>query len=128
MRLLLDTHVLLHALAGGDDLSGTARSAIASQDSLAFVSAASVWEISIKRRIGKLEVSADLGETVVASRFEPLDVTFRHAEAAGALPLHHRDPFDRMLVAQAQLEGLTLVTDDPHISRYAVHTMPASGA
>jgi len=89
------------------------------------VSAVSVWEISIKITTGKLRVGADLPDAVERSWFVPLPVTAEHGWAAGALPLHHRDPFDRLLVAQAQLEGLTIVTRDPAISHYQVAVLPA---
>jgi PIN domain nuclease of toxin-antitoxin system len=89
------------------------------------VSAASVWEISIKTALGRLRVPDDLLGAARAARFAPLPVTWEHGLAAGLLPPHHRDPFDRMLVAQAQLEGLAIVTRDPRIGRNAVETLPA---
>ena len=122
MNLLLDTHAVLWWLAD-TELSAEARSAIADADRVVAVSAASVWEISIKRRLGKLEAPAQVVEAIAASRFEPLAITLDHADAAGALPQHHRDPFDRMLVAQARVEGLTLVTRDPAIGAYDVDTL-----
>lgn len=119
MNLLLDTHTLLWWLAG-DGLSADVVATIADPDHVVAVSAASVWEISIKRRLGKLDAPPDVVDAIGASRFEPLDITSAHADAAGALPPHHRDPFDRMLVAQARAEGLTIVTRDPAISVYDV--------
>ena len=90
-----------------------------------FVSAASIWEVGIKRVSGKLQVADNFVELVRRSGYTDLPVTFRHAEIAASLPLHHRDPFDRMLIAQAQVEGLTLVTDDSEIARYQVPILPA---
>jgi PIN domain nuclease of toxin-antitoxin system len=89
------------------------------------VSAASVWEISIKHRTGKLRPPVEDVVGDLARRFASLPITSEHAWAAGALPLHHRDPFDRILVAQAQLEGFTLVTRDPKIARYPVAVLAA---
>jgi PIN domain nuclease of toxin-antitoxin system len=89
------------------------------------VSAASAWEIELKRNLGRLDAPTDLVEQVTASRFAPLAITLEHAAAAGRLPLHHRDPFDRLLVAQARLEGLTLVTRDDDIRRYDVAVLRA---
>lgn len=90
-----------------------------------FVSAACVWEASIKIAGGKLKLPMPLRETLEASRFAALDITHDHAMAAGALPLHHKDPFDRMLIAQAQLEALTLVTTDRELAAYDVALLPA---
>jgi len=89
------------------------------------VSAASFWEIEIKRRLGWLDAPEEPVEMARAYGFAPLDVTAEHAMHAGRLPLHHGDPFDRMLVAQAQLEGLILVTADEQLRRYEVPTMDA---
>ena len=125
MRLLLDTHALLWALAQPRRLSARARAAIASADSEVFVSAASAWEIAIKRAIGKLTAPADLEAILDQTGIERLPITVSHALAAGALPLIHSDPFDRMLVAQARIEGLTLVTRDPHIAAYDVAVLQA---
>lgn len=119
MALLLDTHALLWWLAG-ETLEDEAAARIADPQTLVAVSAASIWEASIKRALGKLDVPSSLADAVVASGFEPLPITARHAERAGALPTHHRDPFDRMLVAQADLEGLTLVTRDASFEPYGV--------
>lgn len=89
------------------------------------VSAASVWEIAIKRQIGKFTYPRKIVDAITANGFEQLAVTIYHAEAAGALPFHHADPFDRMLIAQARIEGLVLVTSDPHIAPYGVPTLQA---
>jgi PIN domain nuclease of toxin-antitoxin system len=82
-----------------------------------------MWEISIKRSLGKLKAPEDLLSTIEASGFRELPVTFVHADQAGGLPPHHRDPFDRMLVAQAQVEGLTIVTHDSVIAKYGVRIL-----
>jgi PIN domain nuclease of toxin-antitoxin system len=123
--LLLDTHVLLWWLANDPSLGEEAREGISAPDSLVFVSAATAWEISVKQALGKLDVPSDLLRQVELNRFEPLPITDSHAYAAGALPRHHDDPFDRMLVAQAVAEGLTLVTRDPRMDNYDVSTLVA---
>lgn len=125
MRLLLDTHVLLWWLADDPALSVQARRLIANEPEV-LVSAASVWEIAIKRALGKLEVPEDLLEAIDASGIGRLPIGLEHAVIAGALPRHHDDPFDRMLVAQARHEGLTLLTSDARIASYAVAVLPAS--
>jgi PIN domain nuclease of toxin-antitoxin system len=84
------------------------------------VSAATVWEIEIKRALNRIRAPADVPELVDESGFERLDITFEHAREAGALPLHHGDPFDRMLIAQARVEGLVLATADERLQRYDV--------
>ena len=125
MRLLLDTHALLWWLADDPTLSAEARKAIADAGSVVYVSAASAWEIAIKRSLGKLEAPEELDEALAANAFAPLPITIGHALAAGRLPNHHQDPFDRMLVAQAMAEGLTLVTRDENIAKYDVATLRA---
>jgi PIN domain nuclease of toxin-antitoxin system len=125
MRLLLDTHVLLWWLADDPALSKPARALIASEPEV-FASAASAWEIAIKRALGKLEAPEDLLPALEAEGIRRLPIDFEHAAVAGTLPRHHDDPFDRMLVAQAQREGLTLLTSDDRISQYAVTVLPAS--
>lgn len=125
-RLLLDTHALLWWLSGDSSLGERARAAIADPRNVVFVSAASGWEISIKRAIGKLRVEAeDLDSIVEEEGFTHLPITFFHGTQAGTLPQHHKDPFDRMLVAQAQAEGLTIVTADAEISDYGVQVLAA---
>jgi PIN domain nuclease of toxin-antitoxin system len=119
VSLLLDTHVLLWWL-DGTALPDAVEASIADAGTLVVVSAASVWEAAIKSALGKLVMPEALSEAVADEGFEPLAITFDHAERAGALPAHHRDPFDRMLVAQAQAEGLTLVTHDPAFEPYEV--------
>ena len=125
MRLLLDTHVVLWWLADDKRLSAAARDQIFLAEE-ARVSAATVWEIAIKRALGRLEVPDDYLDHVEHNRFRPLAITFEHAEAAGALPRHHDDPFDRMLVAQSRVEGLTLVTADRRLGEYGVAVLAAA--
>ena len=125
MRLLLDTHVLLWWLADDPSLGEEARTGISDPGSSVFVSAATVWEVSIKQALGKLEAPSDLLHQVELNRFEPLSMTVSHAYTAGALPRHHDDPFDRMLVAQAMKEDLVLLTGDPRMSSYGVETVAA---
>ena len=128
MRLLLDSHTLLWWWE--DDrprLGPQTQALIADAANEVFVSAATIWELAIKRATGKLQTPADLEAAVRLSGFIELPITFQHAERAGGLPLLHRDPFDRMLVAQAQAESLTLITGDASIARYAVPTLNAAG-
>jgi PIN domain nuclease of toxin-antitoxin system len=125
VSLLLDTHVLLWWLADDQTLTPGARSAIAAGQNLVFVSTASAWEISIKRSLGKLDAPSDLVDQIERNRFQPLSITVDHAYAAGALPRHHEDPFDRMLVAQALAGELTLVTRDPRFRVYGVELLKA---
>ena len=125
MKLLLDTHALIWILSDDPRLAAEAREAISDLEALVAVSPASAWEIEIKRALGKLDAPNDLAQQIADARFVPLSITLGHAVAAGRLPPHHRDPFDRMLVAQAQLEGLTIVTRDPRFEPYAVPTMAA---
>ena len=124
-RLLLDTHVLLWALEDSQALSVDARQSIADTRNEVFVSAVSIWEMAIKRSLGKLRAPDNLADTVQEAGFAALPITLAHAEQAGMLPPHHGDPFDRMLVAQALAEGLVVVTDDAMISKYGVRTVPA---
>lgn len=123
MKLLLDTHAFLWWLSDDARLGPSARTAIASRAALVHVSAATVWEIAIKSALGKLEVDGDVVEEVAANHFIELPIAARHAAAAGALPRHHDDPFDRLLVAQAQLEELVVVTRDPAFGRYDVRVL-----
>ena len=125
MRMLLDTHVLLWWLADDPSLLHDAKVAISDPTSAVFISAASAWEIAIKQALGKLEAPSDLERQIELNRFEPLLITIAHAYSAGTLPRHHDDPFDRMLVAQALAEGLTIVTRDPRLGRYGVQTLSA---
>lgn len=125
MRLLLDTHVLLWWLDGGAMLSKVARAAIADADAEIHVSAVTAWEIGIKKRLGKLRAPGRLDRELAAHRFEALAITVAHAIALERLPDHHEDPFDRMLIAQATVEGLTLVTRDANIQKYRIPIMVA---
>ena len=124
MRLLLDTHAFLWWLAGNESLPLRSRAAINERESVVFVSAASAWEIAAKYRIGKLPIAARivgrLGAILVDQNFVELPVTLAHAEAAGALPGPHRDPFDRMLIAQALAENLTLVSNERLFDAFGV--------
>ena len=124
-RLLLDTHSLLWWLSDADELGPVARKLLSSADNVIYVSAISIWEISIKKALGKLKAPDDFAAILEAEGFEPLPVDVFHAEQAGALPPHHRDPFDRMLVAQAQAEGLSIVSCDQHIPDYGVRVIDA---
>jgi PIN domain nuclease of toxin-antitoxin system len=120
MKLLLDTHAFLWWDSNDDSLPSVLHSAVASPGNEVFVSAVTVWEIAIKRALGKLIFGQALGKAIEAHGFGALPITVEHAEWAGTLPQMHRDPFDRLLVAQAQLEGLVLVTVDEQILRYQV--------
>jgi PIN domain nuclease of toxin-antitoxin system len=121
-RLLLDTHVFLWWRGEPSRLSPEVRSGITTAD-LVFVSVATAWEAAIKAALGRLELPDTVEAGVLASGFEKLLITFSHAEHAARLPPHHRDPFDRMLVAQAQAEGLTLVTHDRLLEPYDVEIL-----
>jgi PIN domain nuclease of toxin-antitoxin system len=123
MNLLLDTHVLIW-WDEGRRLSGSARRAIETADTV-YVSAASAWEVAIKTGLGRLRPTRTVEEAVEESGFLELPVTFRHAQRVSGLPALHRDPFDRLLVAQADLEGLTLVTRDPVFAQYTVELIEA---
>lgn len=125
MKLLLDTHVLLWWLDDSGLISAGARQAIENEKNTVYVSAAVAWEIAIKRGLGKLKCPHDLEAILKTNRFEPLPISVSHALAIENLPLHHSDPFDRLLVAQAQSEGLTLVSRDPDIQKYPVSYLAA---
>ncbi len=118
MKLLLDTHVFLWWRADDRRLGESARDAIAGAD-VVFVSAATAWEAGIKAALGRLRYPESIDAGVEASGFEKLPITLAHAERAARLPKHHGDPFDRMLVAQSELEDLTLVTHDRVMAAYA---------
>jgi PIN domain nuclease of toxin-antitoxin system len=125
VNLLLDTHVLLWWLDDPALLAEEAQRAIGEGDNLVFVSAAVAWEIAIKKALGKLEAPDDLQDVMAAERFQQLPITIPHTLAVAALPPIHQDPFDRIQVAQAKLENLTLVTRDGCIQQYAVSVMKA---
>lgn len=124
MQLLLDTHAFLWWLAGDDALSVAARTAIADDGNGVFISAASAWEITTKHRIGKLRgvgaIIADLDRAIADQGFSGLPISVRHGQVAGALPGPHCDPFDRMLIAQAMLENLVLVSNEQPFDAYGV--------
>ena len=115
--------MLLWALEDSERLSKPTRQAITESAEAVFVSAATIWELEIKRSLGRLQVEVDLSEYCERSGFDELPVRFAHARALSGLPLHHRDPFDRMLVAQATAESLTIATADAEIGRYDVATL-----
>jgi len=129
MKILLDTHALLWWIRNSARLGKQAKALIRSNDTLIWVSSASIWEISIKAPIGRLDLlppfEGELNAEMERSGFRPLTITFAHASAVSKLPLHHRDPFDRMLIAQARCEDLTLLTADPAIKAYDVRTIDA---
>ncbi len=125
MNFLLDTHVLIWALENNPTLSDSARNSIISGENMVFVSSASVWEIGIKRSLGKLNAPDNLQEELKLHRFTPLNITHEHADTAARLPLIHKDPFDRMLVAQAMVENLIVITRDEQIGMYSVKTIQA---
>jgi len=124
VNVLLDSHCVLWWLADLP-LTEEARAAITDPASEVFVSAASIWELEIKSALGRLTIDGDLSAEVEAAGFAWLPITQRHARAAAHLPPHHRDPFDRMLIAQAQLEGHTIVTRDRSFERSAVELIRA---
>jgi PIN domain nuclease of toxin-antitoxin system len=124
VKILLDTHILLWWLADDPSLPPLAADAIANPDVEVIVSAATAWEIAIKRAAGRLEAPDDLLGALDANAFDSLSITVSHAAAAGGLPEHHSDPFDRMLIAQAQTEGLTLITVDRRFPDYEVDLLP----
>ena len=123
MRILLDTHCLLWWLNDDPALGDQARELISTPENLIFFSAASIWEIRIKQSIGKLDLPEDFPEVLSSQTFESLAVTVEHAHGLKDLPLLHRDPFDRLLVAQARRERLTLLTRDRIVAQYDVSTL-----
>ncbi len=125
MNLLIDSHVLCWWIGDLPELAGEVRAAIADPANMVAVSSASVWELAIKRAAGRLEFEGDFREQVEINRFAVVPITIDHAVAAAALPAHHGDPFDRMLVAQAQIEKLTIVTRDRRIPLYGVPVIAA---
>lgn len=121
MRLLLDTHVLIWAVSDPDRLDAAVREAVTAPGNDVLVSSASVWEIAIKRALGRIDFPVDeLPGLFDRMGVEALPISIDHAIVAGSLPRHHNDPFDRMLIAQAQVDNVVLVTDDAHIRRYDV--------
>ncbi len=119
-RLLVDTHVLLWWLTNDSSLSPTARTEIADPENEPLVSIASLWEIAIKRSLGKLSAPDDLPDRIANEGFSWLSLSAEHAWEVRKLPMHHRDPFDRLLVAQALIERLPVITADPRLQPYGV--------
>ncbi len=126
MSFLLDTHVLLWWLADDPSLSTKARSLIEDENRLAFVSAASSWEIVIKKALRKLQAPDDLENRLKESNFKYLPITLHHTLAIQNLPNHHADPFDRILAAQAMCESLTLITSDKKLMQYDIAFIKAT--
>ncbi len=124
MQVLLDTHTFLWWVDGGTRLSRRARAAIRRPDHVCKVSLASAWEMSIKVSLGKLQLPTAaarfFSEQLAANHFDALGIDLRHIDMVSTLPFHHRDPFDRLLVAQALTEDLTIVSADPVFARYGV--------
>jgi PIN domain nuclease of toxin-antitoxin system len=126
LRLLLDTHVLLWWLADDRRLKAPERRAIADRETLVYVSAVTIWEIAIKRTLGRLDVDLEaLERELEAGGLIELPIKWRHAKGTAALPRHHDDPFDRLLVSQSQAEGLVLVSYDAAFRDYDVAVLPA---
>ena len=127
MRLLLDTHALLWWLVKSSSLPFSAQSLLINRDHTVLVSAASIWEIATKVRLGKLDVDVEVVENFGAyldrERFESVSVTVAHAIRAGLLPGPHKDPFDRMLIAQAQAENVPIVSNDRALDGYGVRRL-----
>ena len=123
MRILLDTHVFIWWDDENPALAGELRETISDPVNEIYVSAASVWEIAIKRRRGKIAFARGIKAAIATNRFLALPITPDHAEHAGGLPPHHRDPFDRMLIAQATLENMALATQDAMAGPYGIPTI-----
>lgn len=121
-RLLLDTHTLLWWLTDDPALSTRARDEISDPAHEPLVSTATVWEIAIQQSLGKITAPDDLPDRIAQDGFGWLPVSAAHAWQVRELPLHHRDPFDRLLVAQAAVEGIPLITKDPRLSAYDIET------
>ena len=124
-RYLLDTHVLLWWLSDPSKLTDPARDAIANGLNAVYVSSAAVWEMAIKKALGRLDIPGNLEEVLGKDHIEVLPITLPHALAVADLPVHHQDPFDRMQVVQARLEALVIVTRDPQIAEYDVQVLTA---
>ncbi len=124
-RILLDSHAFLWWLENNPKLGAEAKDVIADNRNEVYVSAATSWEISIKKAIGKLKAPDDMDSIVESEGFSKLPISLFHGDQAGALPNHHKDPFDRMLIAQAQAEGLTIITSDEKFPPYGVRLLDA---
>ncbi|MDI6105328.1 type II toxin-antitoxin system VapC family toxin [Actinoplanes sp. NEAU-A12] len=123
MSLLLDTHVVLWWLTDDPTLAAEVKHRLDHEPDV-YISPATIWEVAVKQSLGKIDEPTDLAERIRDSGFRHLAITAEHGIVAGRLPLIHRDPFDRMLIAQAQVEHLTLVTRDAHIQKYDVSVLP----
>ena len=121
---LLDTHVLLRWLSDPERLTPAARAAIVDGDHGVYVSSAAAWEMAIKKAIGRLEYPSNLDEVLEKDNIQVLPIKLAHALAVADLPVHHQDPFDRMQIVQARIEGLVLVTRDPVMAKYEVEVLP----
>lgn len=122
-QYLLDTHTLIWFLEGSPELSLTARQAIESENGFNYVSIASLWEMAVKISVGKLELKApftQIANQLSANGFRILSITFQDTVIISSLPLHHRDPFDRIIIAQAITNGLTVITADQHFPAYSI--------
>jgi PIN domain nuclease of toxin-antitoxin system len=124
MKILLDTHAWLWMVAAPERLSSPARERLTAGTTVLYLSAASSWEMSIKQALGRLDLGGDpqhtIPELILRSDVVALDITHQHTLRAGGLPPHHRDPFDRLLIAQAQIEGLPVMTADTAFRQYEV--------
>jgi PIN domain nuclease of toxin-antitoxin system len=120
LKLLLDTHAALWWLSGDDGFGETAGALLTDETNQVLLSAVVVWEVAIKRSLGKLEAPPDFAATLLRAGALPLPITLDHAAAVEELPRHHRDPFDRLIVAQASIEGATLVSHDEALRPYGV--------
>lgn len=117
---LLDTHIFLWAMLAADKITAPVQAILNNPQEPVFVSIITAWEISLKRSLGKLHVTTNIQDAIAAAGFQPMPLKFNHIQQLDTLPLHHRDPFDRMLIAQAKSESLTLITNDKLILQYDV--------
>ena len=125
-RLLLDTHVFIWWMSGSANLGSMAIKQISDPENKVFISAVSVWEMMIKRQLGNLECPDNLDSIIEELGFEQLNISAQHAVQTGHLPMHHKDPFDRMLIAQSQVDGLQIITKDERFSDYQVSLIDAT--
>ncbi len=122
---LIDTHILIWWLEGSDKLSSKARDIIKSGNNAIYFSSGAIWEMVIKQSLGRLDMPDNLDEVLRSDNIEVLPITAAHALAVGSLPHHHRDPFDRIQIAQAQHEGLVLISRDEEFQKYGVRLLKA---
>jgi len=125
-RILLDTHALIWWFDGDKKLGSNAIEHISNPENDIYISAATVWEMSIKQQMGKLVAPDDIESKIEQAGFSALPISLFHGQQAGRLALHHKDPFDRMLIAQAQAEGLEILTKDEHFPAYGIRLINAS--